>query len=151
MFVTSGLDIQRNSYNVTSFCRSCDVREKTVAGGSVPRAPLGDMPLIDQPFKRVAIDPEGPIAQASDKGPRNTLTLVDYAASVARLGYLSSIGLLLIMIEIFGFWRLATEIFGLATCNFLSYLRENLGDFFNNRLLKNVSVKKTTLNGERSV
>ena len=56
--------------NVTSFCRSSDVCQKTVARGSVPRAPLGDMPLIDQPFKRVAIDLVGPIAPASDKGHR---------------------------------------------------------------------------------
>ena len=65
--------------DVTSFCRSCDVCQKTVARGSVPRALLGDMPLIDQPFKRVAIDLVGPIAPASDKEHRYILTLVDYA------------------------------------------------------------------------
>ena len=53
--------------DVASFCRSCDVCHKTVARGSVPRALLGDMPLIDQPFKRVAIDLVGPIAPGSDK------------------------------------------------------------------------------------
>ena len=65
--------------DVTSFCRSYDVCQKTVARGSVPRAPLGDVPLIDQPFKRVAIDLVGPIAPASNKGHRYVLTLVDYA------------------------------------------------------------------------
>ena len=65
--------------DVTSFCRYCNVCQKTVARGSVPRAPLGDMPLIDQPFKRVAIDLVGPISPASDKGHRYILTLVDYA------------------------------------------------------------------------
>ena len=45
----------------------------------MPRAPIGDMPLIDQPFKRVAIDLVGPLAPASDKGHRCILTLVDYA------------------------------------------------------------------------
>ena len=63
--------------DVTSFCRSCDVCQRTVARGSVPRTPLGDMPLIDQPFKRVAIDLVGPIALASDKGHWYILTLVD--------------------------------------------------------------------------
>ena len=53
--------------DVTSFCRSCDVCLKTVARGSVPRAPLGDMPSIDQLFKRVTIDLVGPMAPASDK------------------------------------------------------------------------------------
>ena len=65
--------------DVTSFCRSCDVCQKTVARSSVPRAPLGDMPLIDQRFKRVAIDLVGPIASASDKGHRHILISVDYA------------------------------------------------------------------------
>ena len=65
--------------DVTSFCRSCDVCQKTVPIGSVPRAPLGDMPMIDQPFKSVAIDLVEPIAPAIDKGHRYILTLVDYA------------------------------------------------------------------------
>ena len=65
--------------DVTSFCRSCDVCQKTVARGSVPRAPLGDMLLIDQSFKRVAIDIMGPIVPASDKEHRYILILVDNA------------------------------------------------------------------------
>ena len=76
--------IQTNFYwpdmhrDVTNFCRSCDVCQKTIASGAVPRAPLGEMPLIDLPFKRVAIDLVGPIKPASDKGHRYILTLVGY-------------------------------------------------------------------------
>ena len=40
--------------DITSFCRSCDVCQKTTAKGFVPRVPLGDMPLIDMPFRRIA-------------------------------------------------------------------------------------------------
>ena len=65
--------------DVSCFCRLCDICQKTVPIESVPRAPLGDTPLIEQPFKRVAIDLAGPIAPASDKGHRYILTLVDYA------------------------------------------------------------------------
>ena len=65
--------------DLTSFCRSCDVCQKTVARGSEPRAPLGDMLLINQPFKRVAIDLVGPLAPTTNKGHRCILTLVDYA------------------------------------------------------------------------
>ena len=49
--------IQTNFYwpgmqsDITSFCKSCDVCQKTTAKGSVPRVPLGDMPLIDMPFR----------------------------------------------------------------------------------------------------
>ena len=77
--------IQTNFYwpgmhgDITSFCRSCDMCEKTTAKGSVPRVPLGDMPLIDMPFRRVAVDLIGPISPPSEKGHRYMLTLVDYA------------------------------------------------------------------------
>ena len=52
--------IQTNFYwpgmqdDVTSFCRSCDVCQKTTVKRSVSRVPLGDMPLIYRPFRRVA-------------------------------------------------------------------------------------------------
>ena len=77
--------IQTNFYwpgmqgDITSFCRSCDVCQKTTAKGSVPRVPLGDMPLIDMPFRRVAVDLVGPISPPSEKGHQYILTLVDYA------------------------------------------------------------------------
>ena len=58
----------------------------------MPRAPLGDMPLIDQPFKRVAIDLVGPIAPASDTEHRYILTLVDYATRYPEAVPMKNIG-----------------------------------------------------------
>ena len=40
--------------------------------------PLGEMPIMDSPFKRVAIDLIGPINPTSDRGNRYILKLVDY-------------------------------------------------------------------------
>ena len=37
--------------DVTQFCKSCDVCQKTVSKGSVPKVLLEKMPLIDKPFK----------------------------------------------------------------------------------------------------
>ena len=37
------------------------------------------MPLIDTPFKRVAVNVVGPIASPGEAGHRYILTLVDYA------------------------------------------------------------------------
>ena len=65
--------------DVIRFCRSCDVCQRTVKRGSVKKIPLGSMPLIDTPFKRVAVDIVGPIAPPSEAGHRYILTLVDYA------------------------------------------------------------------------
>ena len=64
--------------DITSFCRSCDGCQKTTAKGFISRVPLGDMPLIDMPFRRVAVDLVGPISPPSKKEYRYILTLVDY-------------------------------------------------------------------------
>ena len=77
--------IQTNFYwprmhnDFSEFCRSCDVCQNTVDKGTVAKAPLGEMPLIDSPFKQVAVDLVGPITPASERGHRYILTLVDYA------------------------------------------------------------------------
>ena len=65
--------------DVTRFCKSCDVCQKTVSKGAVPKVPLEKMPLIDKPFKRVAIDLVGPISPPSEDGHRYILTLVDFS------------------------------------------------------------------------
>lgn len=65
--------------DVTRFCKSCHVCQKTVSKGSVPKVPLEKMPLIDKPFKRVAIDLVGPISPPSEEGHRYILTLVDFS------------------------------------------------------------------------
>ena len=65
--------------DVTRFCKSCDVCEKTVSKGSVPKVLLEKMPLIDKPFKRVPIDLVGPISPPSEDGHRYILTLVDFS------------------------------------------------------------------------
>ena len=77
--------IQTNFYwpgtqdDITSFCRSCDVCQKTIAKGFVPHVLLGDMTLIDMSFRKVAVDLVGPISPPSKKGHRYILTLMDCA------------------------------------------------------------------------
>ena len=56
--------------DVNRHCKSCDVSQKTVNKGSVSKVPLEKMPLIDKPFKRVAIDLVGPISLLSEGGHR---------------------------------------------------------------------------------
>ncbi|GFN94169.1 gypsy retrotransposon integrase-like protein 1 [Plakobranchus ocellatus] len=70
--------------NVTRYCRSCDVCQRTVKKGTLPRVPLEKVPLIDTPFKRVAIDLVGPINPPSEAGQGFILTLVDYATRFAE-------------------------------------------------------------------
>ncbi|XP_021346938.1 uncharacterized protein LOC110446222, partial [Mizuhopecten yessoensis] len=65
--------------DATRFCRSCDICQRTSPKGRVVKAPLGTMPLIDTPFKRVAVDLVGPIQPPTDRKNRYILTVVDYA------------------------------------------------------------------------
>ncbi|GFO00775.1 gypsy retrotransposon integrase-like protein 1 [Plakobranchus ocellatus] len=39
--------------DVTRYCRSCDVSQRTEKKGTVPQVPLEKVPLVDTPFKRV--------------------------------------------------------------------------------------------------
>lgn len=65
--------------DVRRFCRSCDVCQRTVQKGRIPKVPLKTMPIIEVPFKRVAVDIVGPIFPATDRKNRYILTMVDYA------------------------------------------------------------------------
>ncbi|XP_033726122.1 uncharacterized protein LOC117315829 [Pecten maximus] len=65
--------------DVTRYCRSCDICQRTTPKGRVTKVPLGEMPLIEEPFKRVAVDLIGPIYPSSGSKNRYILTVVDYA------------------------------------------------------------------------
>ena len=52
---------------------------KDYSEGRVTKVPLGKLPLIDTPFKRVAVDIVGPIEPRSERKSRYILTMIDYA------------------------------------------------------------------------
>ena len=53
--------------------------------------PLGKLPLIDIPFKGVAVDIVGPIEPRSEKRNRYILTMIDYATRYPEAVALPSI------------------------------------------------------------
>ena len=55
------------------------------------RAPLGKIPVIDIPLRRVSVDIVGPLVPITDKGNRYILTLVDYTTRCPEAVALSSI------------------------------------------------------------
>ena len=65
--------------DITRFCHSCDICQKTIPKGKVAKVPLGEVPLMEEPFYRVAVNLTGPTAPVCDKGNRYILTIVDYA------------------------------------------------------------------------
>jgi len=64
---------------VTRFCRSCDISQRTITKGRVPSVPLGKMLIIDTPFDRVAVDLVGPIFTPTERGSKHILTMTEYA------------------------------------------------------------------------
>ncbi|XP_062607411.1 uncharacterized protein LOC134269206 [Saccostrea cucullata] len=61
------------------FCRSCDICQRTTPKGRTTKVPMSVMPIIDEPFRRVAVDLVGPIQPMTDNGNRYILTLVDFS------------------------------------------------------------------------
>ena len=53
--------------------------DRTIQKGRITKVPLGKLPLIDTPFKRVAVDIVGPIEPRSERKSRYILTMIDYA------------------------------------------------------------------------
>ena len=65
--------------DVTRFCHSCDICQRTIPKGKTGKALLEQMPIIDTPFKRIAVDLVGPIHPVSDRKHRYILSIIDYA------------------------------------------------------------------------
>ena len=63
---------------IAEWCRTCDSCQKTSSCG-VNRAPLIPLPIISQPFKRIAMDIVGSLPR-SRQGNRFVLVICDYAA-----------------------------------------------------------------------
>ena len=58
---------------------SCDICQRTIQKGRIAKVPLGPLPLIDTPFKHVAVDIVRPIEPRSNNRSRYILTMIDYA------------------------------------------------------------------------
>ncbi|XP_077344305.1 uncharacterized protein LOC143988526 [Lithobates pipiens] len=65
--------------DIADYCRSCVTCQRVGKVGDVHRAPLKPLPVVDEPFKRVAVDIVGPLAIPSSSGKRYILTVVNYA------------------------------------------------------------------------
>ena len=77
--------------DIKRFCQSCDICQRTIPKGKIVKAPLGKMPRIDVPFRRVATDLIGPLKPVTYNKNRYILTLVDYATRYPEAVPLASI------------------------------------------------------------
>ena len=63
--------------DIENFCKACAVCQKMSTKG-VRKAPLRSLPIISQPFERIAMDVVGPLLKSS-YGNRFILVICDYA------------------------------------------------------------------------
>ena len=63
--------------DITRFCRSCHSCQKF--GPRAKKVPMSKMPIISEPFSRIAIDIVGPITPATNRGHKYILTVIDLA------------------------------------------------------------------------
>ena len=61
--------------DVKQFCRTCDRCQKTAP--NIPNVPLDFMPIITEPFSKIAVDITGPFSPPSEEGHRWILSIID--------------------------------------------------------------------------
>uniref|UniRef100_A0A8C5QAC5 Gypsy retrotransposon integrase-like protein 1 n=1 Tax=Leptobrachium leishanense TaxID=445787 RepID=A0A8C5QAC5_9ANUR len=67
------------SGEVRDYCRTCGVCQRVGKRGDTKKTPLRPLPIVGEPFRRVAVDLVGPLAVPSPTGKKYILTIVDYA------------------------------------------------------------------------
>ncbi|XP_069586606.1 uncharacterized protein, partial [Ranitomeya imitator] len=76
--------------DVSNYCRSCVTCQRVGKAGPAIKAPLIPLPVIEEPFQRIAVDIVGPLAVPSSSGKQYILTVVDYATRYPEAVALSS-------------------------------------------------------------
>ncbi|XP_062610662.1 uncharacterized protein LOC134272448 [Saccostrea cucullata] len=61
------------------FCRSCDICQRTTLKGRTTEVPISVMPIIEEPFRRVAVDLAEQTEPMTDNVNRYILTLADFS------------------------------------------------------------------------
>eukprot|EP00795_Rhopilema_esculentum_P005569 gene5569-9573_t len=68
----------RMFHDVAEYCRSCEICQRTSPRRKSNRAKLVPLPIVDTPFKRIAMDIVGPL-ERSAAGHKYILVICDYA------------------------------------------------------------------------
>ena len=90
--------------DIVRYVRSCDRCQKVSPKGRVKKVPLGKLPLMSEPFQRVAVDLVGPVSPASEDGHRYILVMVDYATRYPEAVALKSIDTITVAEALLSMW-----------------------------------------------
>ena len=56
--------------DITRYCQSCDMCQRTIPRGQISKAPLQKLPVIGIPFQHIGVDLIGPIIPAASSGEK---------------------------------------------------------------------------------
>ena len=116
--------------DIKRFCASCDSCQRASPRGSTRKVPLVSAPLIDTPFRRVAVDLFGPTSPSSGAKNRYILTMVDYATRYPEAVALRSIDTETVaeaLVEMFSRVGVPSEILSDRGTQFTSALMREVG------------------------
>lgn len=65
--------------DIKRFVKSCEVCQSAMGKQGVSKAPLGHLPLVEEPFSMVCVDIIGPVQPRTNAGNKYILTLIDMA------------------------------------------------------------------------
>ena len=128
--------------DIRRFCRSCEICQKNFSGRPA-KYPLVNLPVIDTPFKRVAIDLIGPLIM-STKGNRFALVFIDLATKypdAVALKHIDSDSVAEALLNIFSRVGLPTEILHDRGAQFISAVMKRF-----NQLLQIKSITTAAYN-----
>ena len=114
--------------DVAKYCRTCDTCQQCQPRGTQVKAEMIPMPIISQPFQRIAMDIVGPIDR-SRSGNRYILTICDYATRYPEAIPLPSTEAGRIakhLVEVFSRVGIPEEILADQGANFMSALLQDV-------------------------
>ena len=113
--------------DVTAFCKACE-RCQRGSRTAVSRAPLQPLPVMEEPFRRVAVDIVGPL-QRTKQGNKYVLTFMDFATRYPEAIPLRKIDAATVaeaLCQIFTRLGLPQEILSDQGSNFMSHLMKQV-------------------------
>ena len=125
--------------DVAEYCRSCEVCQKTLPR-KPPQAEMIPMPLMNQPFQRIAMDFIGPLPR-TQRGNRYVLTICDYATRYPEAIPLPSMEAVRVakeLVNLFSHVGIPEEILSDQGANFMSSMLQEV------YLLLNIKRIRTT-------
>ncbi|XP_071941068.1 uncharacterized protein [Antedon mediterranea] len=116
--------------DVATYCRTCDICQKTAHANTYSKAPMKPIEIVGQPFSKVGIDILGPLKRSKNR-KAYILTICDYATRFPFAVPLSNIeaktvaDALILVFKDFGF---PSQILSDQGTNFTSRLMKQLSD-----------------------